>query len=126
MFLNRLSDRSFIVAQEGVRFGMRDIKGRRTVLCVLSRDALTSVFGVTDKGKWEGVFEANREIVEAAASEKYDAAAGHSVVCVTTGDFELGKLVLSTVGALNAYSGVSTSDFESRARDSDSGVRNDS
>ena len=118
MPLNRLSDRSFIVEQKGVRFGMRDIKGRRIVLCVLSRDALTNVFGVTDKGKWEGVFEANREIVEAAASEKYDAAAGHSVVCVTTGDFEPGKLVLSTVGALN--------DFEGRAGASDSGKRNDS
>ena len=48
MPLERLSDRSFICEPNGVRFGMRNAE--RTVLCVLTREALNEVFGSSDQG----------------------------------------------------------------------------
>ena len=72
MPLKRLSDHSFISEKDGVRFGMLDPKDHHAVLCLLTRQALIDVFGASDRGQWEGMFQAKRDVVEAVASEMYD------------------------------------------------------
>jgi Protein of unknown function (DUF1488) len=104
MPLKRLSDRSFISEQEGVRFGMKDAEDQHTVLCLLTYQALIDVFGASDKGRWEGMFEANREVVEAVASEMYDLHGPHVPVRLSTRDLDPKNLVVSAVTALNAHS----------------------
>jgi hypothetical protein len=94
-----LSERSYICEANGVRFGMR--KGGQTVLCVLTREALVEVFGTSDQRQWEDLFKANRTIVEALASEVYDASEHQSLVHVTSRELDPNRLITSAVSALN-------------------------
>src|SRR6478736_4145863 len=86
MPLQRLSDRAFICEPNGVRFVMR--QGEWTVLCVLTREALTDVFGSSDQAQWEDIFKANRGIVEAIASDHYDAGETRVPIYVTSRDLD--------------------------------------
>jgi hypothetical protein len=104
MPLKRLSDHSFINEKDGVRFGMLDPKDHHAVLCLLTRQALIDVFGASDRGQWEGMFQAKRDVVEAVASEMYDDHEDRALVRLTTRDLEPKNLVVSAVGALNAHS----------------------
>ena len=99
MPLKRLSDRAFICEPNGVRFVMRE--GERTVLCVLTREALTDVFRSSEQGQWEDIFQANRTIVEAIASEIYDAGEPRVPILVTSRYLKPNRLVFSAVSALN-------------------------
>jgi hypothetical protein len=112
MPLKRLSDRSFIGEQEGIRFAMLDQNDHHAVLCLLTHQALIDVFGASDRGQWEGMFEANREVVEAVASEMYDLHEGHAPVRITTRDVRPQNLVVSAVSALNAHSVVPAPNVE--------------
>jgi hypothetical protein len=109
MPLKRLSDHSFISEKDGVRFGMLDQNDHHAVLCLLTHQALIDVFGASDRGQWEGMFEANRGVVEAVASEMYDDHEGRALVRLTTRDLGPKNLVVSAVSALNAHS-LSASD----------------
>jgi hypothetical protein len=95
MPLERLSDRSYICEPHGVRFGMR--KGEQTVLCILTREALVKVFGSSDQCQWENLFQANRTIVEAIASEIYDAGEHRTPIHVTSRDLDPNFLITSAV-----------------------------
>ena len=96
MPLERLSDHAFITEPKGIRFGMRE--GQRTVLCILTREALIEVFGSSDQAHWEDIFKANRAIVEAIASDMYDAG---ETVRVTSRKLEPQRLIVTAVTALN-------------------------
>jgi len=87
---------AFITEPKGIRFGMRE--GQRTVLCILTREALIEVFGSSDQAHWEDIFKANRAIVEAIASDMYDAG---ETVRVTSRELEPQRLIVSAVTALN-------------------------
>jgi hypothetical protein len=104
MPLKRLSDHSFISEKDGVRFGMLDPKDHHAVLCLLTRQALIDVFGASDRGQWEGMFQAKRDVVEAIASEMYDDHEDRTLVRLTTRDLAPKNLVVSAVSALNAHS----------------------
>ena len=99
MPLERLSDHSFICEPNGVRFGMRNAE--QTVLCVLTREALNEVFGSSDQGQWENIFKANRTIVEAIASEIYDAGEHRVLIQVTSRELDPNCVIPSAVSALN-------------------------
>jgi hypothetical protein len=60
----------------------------QTVLCVLTREALNEVFGSSDQGQWENTFKANRTIVEAVASEIYDAGQHRARIQVTSRELD--------------------------------------
>ncbi len=99
MPLERLSDHAFICEPNGVRFVMRE--GGWTVLCVLTREALIDVFGSSDPVQWEDIFMANRAVVEAIASDHYDAGEIRVPVYVTSRDLDPERLLSSSVSALN-------------------------
>jgi hypothetical protein len=96
MPLERLSNHAFITEPKGVRFGMRE--GHRTVLCILTREALIEVFGSSDQAHWGDVFKANRAIIEAIASDMYDAG---EAVRVTSRELDPQRFIPSAVTALN-------------------------
>src|SRR5437016_2836146 len=102
MPLERSSNHAFICEPNGVRFVMRD--GWRTVLCVLTREALTEVFGSSDQSQWEDIFEDNRAVVEAIASDRYDAGETRIPINVTARDLDPERVVPSSVSALNRSS----------------------
>jgi hypothetical protein len=99
MPLERCSDRSFISEPKGVRFGMRE--GRRIVLCILTREALVEVFGSSDQKQWENIFKANRPMIEAVASDIYDAGEARVPIHVTPRELDPRRLIASAVNALN-------------------------
>ena len=86
MPLKRLSDHSFISEKDGVRFGMLDQKDHHAVLCLLTHQALIDVFGASDEDSGRVCFEANREVVEAVASQMSDDHKGRALVRLTTRD----------------------------------------
>src|SRR6476660_8644777 len=96
MPLQRLSDHALIAEPRGVRFVMRE--GQRTVFCILTREALIEVFGSSDQGQWEDIFKANRAMIEAIASDMYDAG---ETVRVTSRELGPQHLIGSAVTALN-------------------------
>jgi hypothetical protein len=73
----------------------------QTVLCVLTREALNEVFGSSEQGQWENIFKANRTIVEAIASEIYDAGEHRGRIQVTSRELDPNCLNTSAVSALN-------------------------
>ena len=91
MPLERLSDRAFICEPNGVRFVMRE--GGWTVLCVLTREALVNVFGSSDEAEWGNIFDCNPAVVEAVASDLYDAGETRVPVHVTSRDPDRSRLV---------------------------------
>jgi hypothetical protein len=99
MPLERFSDRSFIRGPKGVRFGMRE--GRHTALCILTREALVEVFGSPDQEQWEIIFEANRALIEAVASDIYDTGEARFIIHVTPRELDPRRLIASAVNALN-------------------------
>ena len=99
MPLKRFSDRSFISEPKGVRFGMRE--GQRIVLCILTREALAGVFGSSDQEQWENIFKANRLMIEAVASDIYDAGEARGPIHVTPRELDPQRLIASAVSALN-------------------------
>jgi Protein of unknown function (DUF1488) len=108
MPLERLSDRAFICEPNGVRFVMRE--GEWTVLCVLTREALTDVFGSSDQGEWENIFKANRAVIEAIASDLYDAGETRVPIHVTSREVDPKRLISSAVSALNRSPARETDD----------------
>jgi hypothetical protein len=76
-------------------------KGEQTVLCVLTREALVEVFGSSDQRQWENLFQANRTVVEAIASEIYDAGEHRTLIQVTSRELDPNSLITSAVSALN-------------------------
>jgi Protein of unknown function (DUF1488) len=99
MPLERFSNRSFISEPKGVRFAMRE--GRRTVLCILTRETLAEVFGSSDQEQWENIFKANRPMIEAVASDIYDAGEARIPIRVTPRELDPRRLIASAVNALN-------------------------
>ena len=99
MPLERCSDRSFISERKGIRFGMRE--GQRIVLCILTREALVDVFGSSDQEQWENIFKANRLMIEAVASDIYDAGEARVPIHVTPRELDPRRLIASAVSALN-------------------------
>jgi Protein of unknown function (DUF1488) len=76
-------------------------EGHRTVLCIVTREALIEVFGSSDQGQWEAIFKANRAMIEAIASDMHDADETPAPVRMTSRELEPRRLIPFAVTALN-------------------------
>jgi Protein of unknown function (DUF1488) len=71
------------------------------VLCVLTREALVEVFGSSDQEQWENIFKAHRTMIEAVASDIYDAGEARIPIRVTPRELDPRRRIASAVNALH-------------------------